>query len=197
MSWGSPFRNAWDAASSGARAAAREAVISPEKAAGLLADTLAHTLQRTQYAARDVRRLQQATQAAETPDAAAAQAAALRSAMDDIRAGKVPPERAEKHVQQALRPATGKVAVPDGERHSDGRHAAQRFVELRKRLLEQLDEAQERWTVNNVPADAAFVQALDRAFALVDELFLEGKRADDPAAPLPSGPGPGPAKEDA
>ena len=104
MNWGSPFRSAWDAAPSGARAAAREAVISPEKAAGLMADGLAHTLQRIQYAARDMRRLQQATT---TPEAATPHAAALRSAMEDLRLGKVAPERAEKHVQDALRSAAG------------------------------------------------------------------------------------------
>lgn len=189
MSWGAPFRSAWERGTDGGRRAAREAVQSPEKAAGLLSDSIAHTLQRVLYAAQDMQRGSKSNKATES-----AGATALLRVMDDIRQGRIAPERSEKHLQQAARAAAEHARSPEppsndeASRRNEMRLAAQRFADLRARLNVQMMLEHQRMTEQGNPdmqRNAGFAEALVQAFAKIDDLFLQNKAVDDPAVPLP------------
>lgn len=198
MSWGAPFRCAWERAVSGGRLAAREAVLGPDKAAGLLSDAIAHTLQRILYAAQDMQRGKKTDEAGIPVPGATV----LRRVMDDIRQGRIAPERSEKHLQQAARAAaeqaqsTEPALEDEAFRRNETRLAAQRFADLRARLNEQLAVEHQRMIAQGSPADrddktaelqrnVEFARTLVQAFARIDDMFLESKAVDDPSVPLP------------
>jgi hypothetical protein len=193
MSWGLLFRSAWERATSNGRAAAREAALSPDQAASLLSDAIAHTLQRILYAAQDMQCGNKTDlHEAESPPPATA---ALRRVMDDIRQGRIAPEGSEKHLQQIGRAAAEQAQAPEAaledksSRRQETHLAEQRFADLRGRLNEQLAMEQQRMTTQGSAAkqqrNVEINEILTQTFTKIDDLFLEHKGADDPVAPLP------------
>jgi hypothetical protein len=207
MSWGAMFRSGWEHASPGNRAAAREAAAHPDQAASLMSSAIAHTLQRVQYAAQDLQRL--CTAADPAFDTTAQAPSALRQAMDDIRQGRIPPERSEKHLRQAAADAvtrsqsnagpqgTGSIQDTDTKAMQEKLRAMQRFCDLKCRLLEQVaevegpmeiaaaEEADRPRSQPNPHPNLALAARVRAVFGAIDNAFIEYKRADDPAVPLP------------
>lgn len=198
MNWGDPFRHAWQRAATNAHAAAREAALGPEQAAAVLSDEIAHTLQLALFAARDVQRLQQATDTGSIPVMAPGMES-LRRAMEDVRQGRIAPDKAEKHLQQAVRAASrqAKPAPPaaGGDKAADEelRLASVRAKELHSRVRDQCSALRQRLLRSSEAGgkDAAgrmenmeYIGQLDQALAAFDHAFLDNKPVDDPAAPL-------------
>jgi hypothetical protein len=207
MSWGVMFRSGWEHASPGNRSAAREAATHPDQAASLMSSGIAHTLQRVQYAAQDLQRL--CTAADPSYETTAQAPSGLRQAMDDIRQGRIPPERSEKHLRQAAADAVtqsqsktkaqgaGSIQDTDTKAMQEKLRAMQRFSDLKCRLLEQVSEvegpmesvaAEEADIPHSQPnphPNLALAAKVRAVFGAIDSAFLEYKRADDPAAPLP------------
>lgn len=210
MNWGEPFQTAWRSASAVSQTAARRAVLGPEQAAQSLSESIVHTLQLLDYAAQDLQRQTMAKKV--LTDGPGTSRSMLQQAMDDLRKGRVAPERAEKYLLQAVKEAgqlTPSAPSPDSLTASPQRPAAaHRCHTLVQRLAAQLamvhapsDNPGGQGTARNLQDDTAAVQAslrleadLNRAIAAIDALFLENKAAGDPVAPLPPPPSP-PEKE--
>lgn len=201
MTWGNAFRSAWEHGTTAGRTAAREAALSPDKAAGLLSDAIGHTLQRVIYAAQDLQRIQVA--GAQPGETVVPGAATLRRVMEDIRQGRIAPERSEKHLQQAARAVVEQAKSPGAMPADDVAHsteirlASQRFQTLRQQLIEQMIASHQRMMEQGARPDRSeklvgvlhnvdLSARLTQAFATIDQLFLENKPVDDPAVPLPS-----------
>lgn len=214
MSWGGIFRAAWERASSGNRAAAREAAKHPDQAASLMSSGIAHTFQRVQYAAQDLQRMCVADNP--TSDAGMQVPSVLRKVMDDIRQGRIAPDRSEKYLRQAATEAVNATALPNAtatasaaaqgtgpiqdsgvKAAQEKQHAMQRFCDLKSRLMEQVaavegpaesassGEAAQPGLHPDPQSNQAVAESVRAAFGAIDVAFLAKKRADDPAAPLP------------
>lgn len=197
MSWGDPFRQAWKDATPAAQAAARESVRSADRAAGSLADSILHALQLSQFAAQDLERLRHAAGRPADPGPAP-DMMPLRRAMDEIRNGRVAPDKAEKHLRQALRSVSQEVreasssarsGTSAGDRDEESK-ALERLHGLRCALLRQCAEMRDRLAEGAGTDEAtavrlAHVVRLTRACHRLYDLFLNDKHANDPAVPLP------------
>lgn len=200
MSWGQPFQSAWRHATPVSQAAARKAVLSPEQAARSLSDEISHSLQLLMYAAEDMQR--QDAIARQNGPGTTMSSNVIRQAMDDVRKGRVPAERSEKHLQQAIREADKLAQSPNvlSLTPASGNPASVtvRYRSLRRQLEDQIADAHSRFRAatgdansNNAMAGSSSLPNTQLASVIVDALvtintiFLEHKSVDDPVAPLP------------
>jgi len=208
MNWGNPFRDAWQRSTDAGRAAAGKGGTGLEQGAGLLANPGGPCVQRGLYAAQDRPRI--AWSASAGAQAAPPDTAGLRRAMEDLRQGRITPEKAETHLQQTVRaalaqaqsapppPAVGPAVSPavGPDANEESRKAMLRFGDMRNQLAEQFSVFHQQLmqtssaTLGNerngaLRPNLELVDSVVRALAHIDRLFLEHKAADDPAVPLP------------
>jgi hypothetical protein len=201
MSWGQPFQAAWRHATPVSQAAARKAVLSPEQAARSLSDEISHSLQLLMYAAEDMQRHDAI--ARQNASGATMSSNVIRQAMDDVRKGRVPAERSEKHLQQAIREADklAQSATVPSLTPALGNPAGVtvRYRSLRRQLEDQIADAHSRFRAatgdvdsNNAMADSPsslpntqLASVIVDALVTINTIFLEHKSVDDPVAPLP------------
>lgn len=196
MTWGGLFQQAWAGGTALTRDAARQAGTSPESAAALLSDGLAHTFKRLLYADQDVRR---GLSGDHTPMAAPMDAdsmALVTSAVADVESGRVPPEAAQAHVQRAARQAASKIsaraAEPAGESSASGSGTSadpkqQTMILPAKRLaaLSTLFDSQLAG-IEPVPDEengGALANTVGALFDACHPIFLADKPVDSPIAP--------------
>jgi hypothetical protein len=115
--------------------------------------------------------------------------------MEEVRQGRIPAEKAEKHLQQAVRAAVreAKPATPPVQAESSAEAlqlAEQRFDALRRNVLAQCGELRQRIAAQAAagpPDDKQTLPLLQltEACARIAASFLDHKRVDDPVAPAP------------
>ncbi len=157
-----------------------------------MSELLAHSLQLVMFAAQDLQRHQVRANDISSDDPGADDQNRLRRAMDDIRKGRVAPERVEKHLRDAVKEASKRTlsagSATIATLPSATSSALERFRELRQGLEDQLADVHQQLiaAAGKCDSDAGRqATALGEALAMLNTVLLD-KAVDSPVAPLPA-----------